>query len=167
MLCQISRGEAKGSSLYGESKQTAFTINEYAKIQKESGYPVDVIKQFHTIEEYDVVFKKANLKSVMVGDKSALVRFDIDLNRKDSKGRTNLERMKQGLAPKDSKGLSYELHHVGQKKDGTLAILTQEEHDNKAIHGFLKRTEAHAEGTNWNSERRAFWKNYAELIEMS
>ena len=101
----------------------------------------------------------------MVGDKSALIKSDIDLFKVDSKGRTNLERMKQGLAPQDSKGISYELHHVGQKKDGTLAILTQEEHDNPAIHGFLERTEAHAAGNNWDTERQAFWRAFAALVE--
>ena len=89
---------------------------------------------------------------------------DIDLYRIDSKGRTNIERMKQGLAPQDSNGISYELHHIGQKKNGTLAILSQSEHDNPAIHGFLKRTEAHATGTNWDKERQAFWKAYAAMV---
>ena len=116
------------------------------------------------MEEYQV-FKDANLKSAMVGNKSALVKTDIDLMKVDSRGRTNLERMRQGLAPQDSNGISYELHHVGQKKDGTLAILSQSEHDSSAIHGFLERTEAHAAGTNWDAERQAFWKAYAAIFE--
>lgn len=102
---------------------------------------------------------------VMVGNKSALIKTDIDLKMIDSKGRTNLQRMKQGLAPLDSNGISYELHHVGQKKDGTLAILTTTEHDNPALHGFLKESEAHAAGTNWDAERQAFWKAFASMVE--
>lgn len=157
-------GVGQGTSLYGAAKQTKFTMNEYAKIQQETGYPLDVIKQFHTMDEYQA-FRNADLKPYMVGDKTALVKTDIDLTRIDAKGRTNLERMKQGLAPQDSNGVSYELHHVGQKKDGTLAILSQTEHDNPAIHGFLEKTEAHAAGTNWNAERQAFWKAFAKLVE--
>ena len=160
----ISGGMGEGARLYGEAKQTAFTMHQYATIQHETGYPLDVIKEFHTMDEYRV-FQEANLHSQMVGTKSALIKTDIDLNRMDSKGRTNLERMKQGLAPQDATGTSYELHHVGQKKDGTLAILTQTEHDNPHIHGFLERTEAHAAGTNWDSERQAFWKDFAQLFE--
>ena len=156
-------GVSEGTALYGAAKQTNFTMNEYAKIQQETGYPLDVIKEFHDMEEYQV-FKDANLKSTMVGNKSALVKTDIDLTKIDGKGRTNLERMQQGLAPQDSNGISYELHHVGQKKDGTLAILTQSEHDNPAIHGFLERTEAHAAGTNWDAERQAFWRAYAAIV---
>ena len=156
-------GASEGTALYGAAKQTNFTMNQYAQIQQETGYPLDVIKEFHTMDEYQV-FRDANLKPTMVGDKSALVKTDIDLTRLDAKGRTNLERMKQGLAPQDSNGVSYELHHVGQKKDGTLAILSQSEHDSPAIHGFLERTEAHAAGTNWDAERQAFWKAFAALV---
>lgn len=156
-------GVSQGSSLYGAAKQTNFTMNQYAQIQQETGYPLDVIKQFHTIDEYQA-FKNANLKPAVVGNKTALIKTDIDLTRVDTKGRTNLERMKQGLAPQDSNGVSYELHHVGQKKDGTLAIMSQVEHDNPAIHGFLQKTEAHAAGTNWDAERQAFWKAFAELV---
>lgn len=156
-------GVSQGSSLYGAAKQTNFTMNQYAQIQQETGYPLDVIKQFHTMDEYQA-FKNANLKPAVVGNKTALIKTDIDLTRVDTKGRTNLERMKQGLAPQDSNGVSYELHHVGQKKDGTLAIMSQVEHDNPAIHGFLQKTEAHAAGTNWDAERQAFWKAFAELV---
>lgn len=156
-------GASEGTALYGAAKQTNFTMNQYAKIQQESGYPLDVIKQFHNMNEYQA-FKDANLTPKMVGNRSALIKTDIDLYKLDSKGRTNLERMKQGLAPQDSNGISYELHHIGQKKDGTLAILSQSEHDNPAIHGFLEKTEAHAQGTNWDAERQAFWKAFAAMV---
>ncbi len=156
-------GVSQGSALYGAAKQTNFTMNQYAQIQQETGYPLDVIKQFHTMDEYQA-FKNANLKPAVVGNKTALIKTDIDLTRVDAKGRTNLERMKQGLAPQDSNGVSYELHHVGQQKDGTLAIMSQVEHDSPAIHGFLQKTEAHAAGTNWDAERQAFWKAFAELV---
>lgn len=156
-------GISQGSALFGAAKQTNFSINQYAKIQQETGYPLDVIKQFHTMDEYQA-FRNAYLKPAVVGNKTALIKTDIDLTRVDVKGRTNIERMKQGLAPQDSNGISYELHHVGQKKDGTLAILSQAEHDNPAIHGFLQKTEAHAAGTKWDAERQAFWKAFAELV---
>ena len=159
----IVGGVSEGTALYGTAKQTSFTMNQYAQIQQETGYPLDVIKQFHTMDEYQA-FRDANLKSTFVNNRSALIKTDIDLTRVDAKGRTNLERMQQGLAPQDSNGVSYELHHVGQKKDGTLAILSQTEHDNPAIHGFLEKTEAHAAGTNWDTERQAFWKAFAKIV---
>ena len=159
----IIGGVSQGSALYGAAKQTNFTMNQYAKIQQETGFPLEVIKQFHNMDEFQA-FRNANLKPAVVGNKTALIKTDIDLTRVDAKGHTNLERMQLGLAPQDSDGISYELHHVGQKKDGTLAILSQAEHKNPAIHGFLQKTEAHAAGTNWNAEREAFWKAFAELV---
>ena len=159
----LAGGFHEALSLYGAAKQTEFTLNQYAQIQKETGYPLDVIKEFHTMDEYKA-FRGAGLKSTTVGGRSALVKTDIDLSRIDSKGRTNLERMQQGLAPLDSKGNSYELHHVGQKKDGTLAILTNTEHNNSNIHGFLERTEAHGPGNTWDAERNAFWKAFAAMV---
>lgn len=160
----ITGGASQAKTLYGAAKQTNFTMNQYAQIQRETGYPLDVIKQFHNMDEYQA-FRNANLTPKAVCGKTALIRKDIDLKQVDAKGRTNLERMRQGLAPQDSDGVSYELHHVGQKKDGTLAILSQTEHDNPAIHGFLTQTEAHATGTNWDAERQAFWKAFAKIIE--
>ena len=160
----IIGGLSEGTALYGAAKQTNFTLNQYAQIQQESGYPLDIIKQFHTMDEYQV-FRDAKLTPAFVNNKTALIKTDIDLTKVDAKGRTNLERMQQGLAPQDSNGVSYELHHVGQKKEGTLAIMSQTEHDNPAIHGFLEKTEAHAAGTNWNAERQAFWKAFAKMVE--
>lgn len=159
----ITGAASEGAALYGAAKQTNFTMSQYATMQKETGYPLDVIKQFHTMEEYQT-FRDANLQSAIVGDRIALIKPDIDLKRVDAKGRTNWERMLQGLAPQDSNGISYELHHIGQKSDGTLAILTRAEHDNPALHGFLKISEAHAKGTNWNAERQAFWKAFAKMV---
>ena len=159
----IAGGLKDGIPLYGASKQTNFTMNQYARIQRETGYPLDVIKEFHNMKEYQA-FRNASLKPMKVGNKSALIKTDIDLTKVDANRRTNLERMRQGLAPLDSDGVSYELHHVGQRKDGTLAILTKNEHKNPDIHGFLERTEAHAEGTNWNTEKQRFWKAFAAIV---
>ena len=158
----IVGGGSTAVALHGATLN-GLTMNEAAAIQMESGYPLDVIKEFHTVKEYEA-FRNANLSPTMVGNKSALIKTDIDLTRIDAKGRTNLERMKQGLAPKDASGISYDLHHIGQKKDGTLAILTRSEHDNPAIHGFLQRSEAHAPGTNWDAERQAFWKAFVAMV---
>ena len=158
----ITGGVSEGIALKGATLN-GLTMDQAAMIQKESKYPLDVIKEFHSVDEYQV-FRDANLKPMMVGNKSALIKTDIDLTKIDSKGRTNLERMRQGLAPQDSNGVSYELHHIGQRKDGTLAILSQSEHDSPAIHGFLKRTEAHGPDTNWDAVRQAFWKAFAALV---
>ena len=76
-------GVSQGSYLYGAAKQTNFTMNQYAQIQQETGYPLDVIKQLHTMDEYQA-FKNANLKPAVVANKSALNKTDIVLTRVDA-----------------------------------------------------------------------------------
>lgn len=150
----------KGATLSGLS------MNDAARIQRESGYPLDVIKTFKNMDQYNIC-KKAGLKPTMVNGKTALIR-DIDLTIKDEFGRTNLERMKEGLAALDSLGNALEIHHIGQKADSTLAILTKAEHmqggNNKIWHdaaeglGKVAREE-------WNNHgRKEFWKAVAVIL---
>ncbi len=146
----------KGATLNG------LTMNQAAAIQKESRYPLDVIKQFHSVEEYNV-FKNANLKSMVIDGKSLLVRSDINLNLVDDYGRTNLERMKIGLSALDENGMSYELHHVGQNANGTLAILSTEEHKNAVLHGY--KTVSEIDRNAFAQERKQVWMSIARLIE--
>ena len=157
----IAGGASKVIALKGATLN-GLTMNEAATIQKETGFPIEIIKQFHTTGEYEV-FKEAGLKSVMVNGKAALVRGDIDLNLVDEFGRTNLERMNFGLSPIDSNGASYELHHIGQEVDASLAILTQAEHDSASLHGFKAISEINRRA--FNSQRKIFWKTMAKLLE--
>lgn len=70
-------------------------MNEAAIIQQESGLPMDVISQLHSMDEY-LVYKDAGLKPVMVNGRTALVQ-NIDLNYvstlPDGSEVTNLVRM--------------------------------------------------------------------------
>ena len=136
-------------------------MNEAASIQKESGYPIDVIKQLHTTEEYQVL-KEVGLKPAMINGKTALIRGDIDLDLLDEFGRSNLKRMSLGLAPLDANGISFELHHIGQEADATLAILTQTEHDNAALHGFKAISEIERDA--FAIQRKKFWKTMEKVL---
>jgi len=150
----------KGTQLNGITTQQA------AAIQMESQYPVDVIKQFTSMDQYNIC-KNAGLTPKMVNGQTALVR-KIDLNFVDDMGRTNLERMKQGLAALDDTGTAYELHHVGQKADSTLAILTKSEHmqggNNTIWHELGSASEVHGAGNTWDAQRQAFWKSIAKIL---
>lgn len=148
--------EAKG--LY-DLTQNGLTMNQAAVIQRESGYPAEVIKQFRNIDEYKIYKETANLHPQMVNNQLSLVR-DIDLNYVDpDSGLTNLERMRKGLAALDpSTGKAYELHHVGQKMKSTLAILTKAEHDMPGLH-VIQETEI--DRVVFAKIRRQFWKSMA------
>ncbi len=163
----VAGGVGEAAALHGASLN-GLTMNEAAQIQKESKYPLDLIKQFHSMDEYQV-YQQAGLKTQMVNGKTALVR-DIDLDYKsplpDGKTEvTNLERMRQGYAPIDSAtGKYYQLHHIGQKSDGTLAILTEEEHQgNSAILNTLGK-ESEIDRGAFNTVRKEFWQSYASYF---
>lgn len=157
----ISGGAVEGVALKGATLN-GLTMNQAATIQRESKYPLDVIKQFHSIEEYNV-FKNANLKTMTLNGKSLLVRNDIDLNLLDEYGRTNLERMKLGLSALDENGTPYQLHHVGQNAEGTLAILSAEEHKDAALHGF--KTVSEIDRKAFKLVRKQVWQSIANLAE--
>ena len=142
------------------------TIQEAAAIQMQTGYPTEVISQFHSVEEFKV-FQEAGLKAQMINGKLALVRKDIDLyNIVDEMGRNNLARMQNGLSPIgiDNTGnvFKYELHHIGQESDATLAIITTNEHDIPVLHGFKDVSEI--DRKSFDVVRKHFWKTMAEYL---
>ncbi len=136
-------------------------MNEAAMIQKEGQYPLEVISEIHSMEEYEAL-KVAGAKPVMINGQTALLRGDIDPALVDEYGRTNLMRMQSGLSPLDASGKPIELHHIGQSADATLITLTQAEHDNQALHGFKMVSEI--DRTEFASVRNKFWKSVANLI---
>lgn len=164
----VSGGASEAVALKGAT-MNGLTMNQAAMIQRESKYPIDVIKQFSSVEQYEIC-KTAGLHPVTINGKTSLIRA-IDLDYVDEFGRTNLQRMQQGLAAVDpDSGIAYELHHIGQKKDATLAILTKSEHmqggNNTIWHEFGQASEVHnaANDTLWNKQRQTFWKQLAKLL---
>lgn len=165
----VSGGIGQTIALKGAT-MNGLTMNQAAAIQRESKYPLDVIKQFKSMEQYEIC-RDAGLKAVTVNGKTSLVRA-IDLDYVDELGRTNLQRMKQGLAAIDpGSGVSYELHHIGQKTESTLAILTKAEHmqgGNNAIwHEFGIASEVHNASTQsmWLAQKQSYWKQLAVLMK--
>lgn len=162
------KGKAQVSALKGgDVTANGLTLKEAAKIQKESKYPLDVIRQMHSMEEYKI-YKDANLKAVIVNGKTALIP-DIDLNYKskmpDGSQISNLERMKRGSPPLDSKTKKvYQLHHIGQKSDATLAVLTPSQHqgNSKILNIIGKETEINR--PDFAKVRKAFWKDCGNRV---
>lgn len=146
----------------GKTVENGLTMNQAAMIQKETGYPLNIIKQFHSYDEY-LVFKNAGLQSRMINGQLALVRSDINLNQIDEYGRTNLQRMLSGKAPLDSTGKPFELHHIGQKNNGSLAILTSTEHDAVSLHGYVQQSEIDRNAFD-KVRRPEFWKTMGRIL---
>ena len=165
IIGSVSGGAGEAIALKGATLN-GLTMNEAALIQKQSGYPLDVIKQFSSMEQYQIC-QAAGLSPHMVNGNIALIR-NIDLNFVDDMGRTNLQRMQQGLAALDPTGQAYELHHIGQHANSTLAILTKAEHmqggNNKIWHVLGEATEVHGAGNTWDLQRQQFWKQLAKMM---
>ena len=149
-------GAAGGAFRLHQGTKAGLTMNEVALIQKESKYPMDVISQFRSMDEYNV-YKEAGLKAVRVNGKTALVQdIDMDYVSKLADGTkvTNRERMLSGKAPIDpATKKPFELHHINQKNDGTLAILNSDQHRVNGTDAIL-----HDSGIKSEIDRKAFKK---------
>ena len=72
--------------------------------------------------------KQTNIENAVEINKPDKIKLsEQDLSLKDEYGRTNAERIDQGLLPIDANGATIELHYIVQKADGTLAELTATE----------------------------------------
>lgn len=144
----------KGATLKG------LTMNEAAKIQKESKWPLDFIKTIHSFDEYNV-YKNSGLQLSRVNGKYALTQsIDWDFIGDISDGRTNFQRVLEGFSPLDPTGKPYELHHIGQQADSPLAILTSSQHhDNYAIlHTNTGSSASNIDRNIFLKEKEQFWK---------
>ena len=156
-------GEAialKGATLNG------LTMNEAALIQRESKLPLEFIKNFHSIDEYTVL-KNAGLTLSKVNGRMALTQnIDWDFIGDIEDGRTNAQRVIDGLSPLDQSGKPYELHHIGQMSDSPLAILTNLQHKSNysVLHANTGSTASNINRSLFAKQKQDFWK---ALLEMS
>lgn len=146
------------SDVQDEVSNQGLSESEKLHIREETGWPDEIINAIRSMEEYEV-YKKAGLKAEKVGDKICLIQPDIDMEQKDGFGRTNKERMEQGLAPLTSEESPYELHHIGQHPDSPLAELTMQEHRGKGNDLLLhdKTKESEIDRVNFAEERAEHW----------
>lgn len=162
----ISGGVTEAVGLKG-AMLNGLSMNEAAQIQRESGYPLDVIKGFRTMEQYEVC-QKAGLVPKMVDGKMALIR-QIDLDFVDEKGRTNLTRMQKGLAALDpATGEEYQLYYIIEKRESTIAILTKTEYMQSDSCEIWHTAAEMPQNDRWFFEKQHddFWESMADLVEV-
>ena len=163
----LSGGFEKTVQLYGATRN-GLTMNQAALIQQESKLPLEFIKTFHSVEEYNV-YKNAGLNLAKVNGKLALTqKIDWDFVGDIEDGRTNAQRVLDGLAPLDSTGASYELHHIGQMSDSPLAVLTRSQHKTNysTLHANTGGTAGSVDhGTAWATQKKEFWNSLLKLAQ--
>lgn len=156
-------GEGSDAAEVNEDEQKSeLTEAQKAQIKEETGWSDEIIDAISSMEEYEV-YKKAGLVEAEINGRPCLINPNIDMEQKDAFGRTNKERMEQGLAPLDENGKPIELHHIGQHADSPLAELTQEQHriDNYSILHDAKK-ESEIDRAAFDEERQDHWKARAE-----
>ena len=163
ILSQVKENYSKEANESPETRKE-LSDEEKQRIKEETGWSDEIIDAISSMEEYEI-YKKADLEEKEINGKKCLVRKDIDLEQKDSMGRTNSERMEKGLPPLDKNGRPIELHHIGQKSDSPLAELTTSEHRGKGNDTVLhdKKKESEIDRDKFAEERSENWKNRSEL----
>ena len=138
-------------------------MNEAARIQKESKLDLSFIKNFKSVEEYNV-YKEAGLQQVKVNGKWAYSQ-KIDWDFVGDDGRTNAQRVHEGYAPLDPSGKPYELHHIGQEADSPLAILTSQQHhgNDRILHH--KNIVSKIDRLAFKTEKKQFWKDILDMAQ--
>ena len=162
----IAGGFDEAIGLYGASLH-GLTMNQAAQIQRETQWSLNVIKNINNMDQY-AILKSANVRSSNVNGALSLIR-DIDLDYIDESGRTNLQRMVEGLAPLDGDGIPYELHHLGQTSDSPIAILTRAEHRQGGNHKIWHYDNSNmsdnpSSSAEWNNIRQDYWKSLATMV---
>lgn len=145
--------------LLKSATKSGLTMNEAAKIQKASKWPIDAIKKIHSIEEY-TIYEKANLIPTKLQDGELVFLRKIDWTLTDAFGKTNAQRVAANLAPIDATGTPFELHHIGQRADSPLAILSWAEHHSSGNYKILHYAEQ-GKGISdaaWNKQKQEVWK---------
>ncbi|WP_179946587.1 MULTISPECIES: HNH/ENDO VII family nuclease, partial [Listeria] len=88
----------------------------------------------------------------------------IDINRVDVKGRSNLQRMEQGLAPLGPDGNPVNLHHMTQRDISSIAEVEQSFHqtNSKTIHINPNSVPSGIDRKSFNKWRSDYWENRAK-----
>lgn len=150
----------KGATLNG------LTMDEAATIQQTSKWLLDAIKNIHSIEEYNI-YKEANLIPTKLADGKLVFLKQIDWTLTDAYGRTNVQRVGANLAPIDAAGTPLELHHIGQKADSPLAILSWAEHHSPGNYSILHYAEQGKDISDaaWNKQKQEIWKAILKMAQ--
>ena len=132
------------------------------QIREVSPFSDTITERIRNPEEVSV-YREAGLQEASVNGRPSLVRPNIDPEIKDDFGRTNEQRMQNGLSPLDGSGEKHELHHIGQAHDAPLAELTYDEHrgHSSILH---EKSESVIDRTAFRTERANHWKSRAAQI---
>ncbi|TCI63150.1 HNH/ENDO VII family nuclease [Exiguobacterium sp. SH0S2] len=164
----------EGFSMPGQNTFERLNMPDTIEVDNKKVFQMLEGKVFTTVlQEFEIaspeeieIYENSNVELSEINGREVLIRTDIDYDEKDIFGRTNLERMEQGLAPL-CEGKPIELHHIGQRMDSPLAELKVEEHRGAGNDSILhdKSIKSVIDRVEFNSEKIEHWKTRAEEIK--
>jgi len=107
-------------------------------------------------------------KTVDVNGKTVIMdNSTFDPNLVDKQGRTNIQRMEQGLAPIGTDGKSVNVHHIDQTNDGPVMEITATQHQQNysELHTNKGQMPSQINRTEFNSWRRGYWEWRSNNLE--
>ncbi len=144
-------------------------MNDIATIQTKSNFSDATIRKIHSLKEFDV-YQKAELVEYQFEDRTFLLPKDMNWDFVDpATGLTNRQLVKLDLNPVDSHGIKYQLHHVGQKTNSPLALLTQDQHQmNSNVLHTQKVSEVRPKGDNtfWENDKKDALNKLSMLLDI-
>lgn len=153
-------------------ERNELTSEQKEQIKNETHWSGEVVDNIRSMDEYEKVYKPADLYEQKVDGRTCLVK-NIDMDYVSPKtGLTNRQAMEKGASPVDAKtGEKLELHHMSQNYDAPLVELCENsEHgdgNDKILHD--KNTESWRNDTQLknqyqNVDRPNHWKERAEEV---
>ena len=100
-------------------------------------------------------------KTVDVNGKTVTIdNSTSDPNFVDKQGRTNIQRMEQGLAPIGTDGKSVNIHHIDQTNNGPVMEITAIEHQQNYsnLHTNIGQSPSQINRSEFNNWRREYWE---------
>lgn len=107
------------------------------------------------------VGNKGGKKTVEVnGKRVTMDNNTFDPNLVDKQGRTNIQRMDQGLAPIGTDGKSVNIHHIDQTNNGPVMEITATKHQQNysKLHANTGQTPSQINRKAFNNWRNEYWK---------
>lgn len=165
-------------------------LKPLTELLNQTKWPPEIVDSIRTYEEGEI-YQNANLQEGVVNERPCLQNPGIDWDQKTrifttadyeamSKGElpfgfgqmddffsmTNKERALNGMAPLDSNGQAFELHHIGQRMDSPLAELTAEQHRGSGNDAVLHEKSVHSQidRNAFQTERSDYWRARAEML---
>jgi len=128
---------------------------------------VNIEKYFKSIGITDLEQKLLDCGKIERSHGKIVVKRDetFDISFTDALGRTNKQRMEDGLAPIGNDNKSIELHHLKQKENGVILELTSDEHNtnSKVLHRYETQSQINREDfIKW---KKKYWKDRAKEFE--